>query len=55
MTAPTDTRRARRIIGRSLDTELAAKVKAARRGIPLRKLFEDMWELYLRYHKEPRA
>lgn len=39
---------ARQIIGFSLAPALAVKVKeeAARRGISLRKLFEEMWEIY---------
>jgi len=38
----------RRILGFSLDPELAGKVKAeaGRRGISLRKLFEELWALY---------
>lgn len=38
----------RRIIGLSLSPELAGEVKAeaARRGISLRKLFEELWQLY---------
>lgn len=39
---------ARRIIGLSLSPELAGEVKAeaARRGISLRKLFEELWQVY---------
>jgi hypothetical protein len=38
----------RKIIGFSMHPTLAVEVKeeAARRGISLRKLFEEMWELY---------
>ncbi|MFN5827115.1 MAG: hypothetical protein ACK446_08895 [Rhodobacterales bacterium] len=38
----------RKIIGFSLSTERAIDVKteAAQRGISLRKLFEEMWDLY---------
>lgn len=38
----------RRILGFSLAPDLAADVKAeaGRRGISLRKLFEELWELY---------
>jgi hypothetical protein len=38
----------RRILGFSLAPSLAADVKAeaGRRGISLRKLFEELWELY---------
>jgi len=44
-----DTRPApRRIIGFSLAPALAIEVKAeaAKRGLSLRKLFEEMWEIY---------
>jgi hypothetical protein len=39
---------ARQIVGFSLPPERAAavKVEAARRGISLKKLFEDMWAAY---------
>jgi predicted DNA binding CopG/RHH family protein len=38
----------RKIIGVSLSPELAVAVKAeaASRGLSLRKLFEEMWDLY---------
>lgn len=38
----------RKIIGFSLTPELASDVKqeAARRGLSLKKLFEEMWEAY---------
>lgn len=38
----------RKIIGFSMSPAMAAKVKseAARRGMSLRKLFEEMWSLY---------
>lgn len=40
--------RERRIVGFSLPPELASEVKAeaGRRGISLRKLFEELWGLY---------
>lgn len=39
----------RQIVGFSLAPELAREVKteAALRGLSLRKLFEEMWQLYL--------
>jgi hypothetical protein len=46
----------RRIIGISLSPEMACEVKAeaGRRGISLRKLFEELWELYKQQpRKEP--
>ena len=38
----------RQIVGFSLSREQARKVKAeaAKRGVSLRKLFEELWELY---------
>jgi hypothetical protein len=38
----------RKIIGFSMSPAMAAEVKseAARRGMSLRKLFEEMWSLY---------
>jgi len=38
----------RKIVGISMTPSLAKEVKAeaARRGISLRKLFEELWELY---------
>lgn len=38
----------RQIVGFSLSPKLATEVKmeAARRGLSLRKLFEEMWPLY---------
>tara|TARA_Y100000815_G_scaffold190167_1_gene173592 strand:+ start:39206 stop:39364 length:159 start_codon:yes stop_codon:yes gene_type:complete len=43
----------RKIIGFSLAPSLAAEVKseAARRGMSLRKLFEEIWELYKKSKK----
>jgi hypothetical protein len=46
----------RRIIGISLSPEMACEVKAeaGRRGISLRKMFEELWELYKQQpRKEP--
>jgi hypothetical protein len=42
--------RTRKIVGFSLSPEFAAEVKmeAARRGLSLRKLLEEMWMLYKR-------
>lgn len=50
---PDRPQRDRRIVGFSLSPELAGDVKAeaGRRGISLRKLFEEMWALY---KKQPR-
>ena len=44
----TQVQRDRRIIGLSLSPQLAGEVKAeaARRGISLRKLFEELWSTY---------
>lgn len=41
-------RRKRQIVGFSLSPMLAREVKqeAARRGLSLRKLFEELWDLY---------
>jgi len=38
----------RKIVGFSMSPSMAAAVKqeAARRGLSLRQLFEEMWELY---------
>jgi hypothetical protein len=46
-------KRPRQIVGFSLSPDLAAEVKmeAARRGIPLRALFVELWALYKK--KEP--
>lgn len=43
----------RKIVGFSMSPELAAEVKqeAARRGVSLRTLFEEMWELYKKSSK----
>ena len=43
----------RKIVGFSLSPALARDVKAeaARRGLSLRKLFEEMWELYKKSKK----
>lgn len=45
---------ARQIIGFSLTPEQASavKVEAARRGISLKKLFEEMWTLYQKSNKQ---
>lgn len=44
----TSTQQERRIIGLSLSPQLAGEVKAeaARRGISMRKLFEELWTKY---------
>jgi hypothetical protein len=44
----------RQIVGFSLSPERAAavKVEAARRGISLKKLFEDMWAAYEKTSKK---
>lgn len=41
----------RQIVGFSLKPERATEVKveAARRGIPLNRLFEEMWALYTKH------
>jgi hypothetical protein len=46
--------RGRRIVGFSLDPERAAEVKmeAARRGISLKVLFEELWSLYKKSNKK---
>lgn len=43
----------RQIVGFSLPPEQAAAVKmeAARRGLSLKKLFDEMWSLYQAAHK----
>lgn len=43
----------RKIVGFSLSPELAAEVKqeAAKQGVSLRRLFEEMWELYKKSKK----
>lgn len=43
----------RRIVGFSLSPKMASDVKAeaGRRGISLRKLFEELWELYKQQSK----
>jgi hypothetical protein len=43
----------RRIIGFSLDPDIATEVKteAARRGISLKQLFEEMWLIYKKTSK----
>jgi hypothetical protein len=45
---PSPAQEGRRIIGFSLSSELASKVKAeaGQRQISLKKLFEEMWSLY---------
>jgi hypothetical protein len=47
----------RQILGFSLAPEMAGKVKveAAQRNLSLRKLFEEMWELYQKQRKSARA
>lgn len=44
----------RRILGFSLSPTMAGEVKAeaGRRGITLRKLFEELWALYLQQAKK---
>lgn len=52
-----DSHQNRQIVGFSLAPERAREVKAeaARRGINLRQLFEELWELYkAQPRKEPR-
>lgn len=43
--------RPRQIVGFSLDPEIAREVKAhaGRRGLSLKKLFEEMWETYKKH------
>ena len=43
----------RKIVGFSMSPALAVEVKqeAAKRGVSLRKLFEEMWELYQKTKK----
>lgn len=50
---PGNPQKERKIIGISLSPTLAAQVKAeaAKRGLSLRKLFEEMWELYKQSRK----
>ena len=45
---PETSRKERRIVGISLAPAMAGAVKAeaGRRGISLRKLFEELWQLY---------
>jgi len=52
--SPVPEPRARRILGFSLSPKMAGEVKAeaGRRGITLRKLFEELWELYLQQPKK---
>lgn len=47
----------RKIVGFSLSPSLAAEVKseAAKRSISLRKLFEEMWDLYKKSKKSKKA
>ena len=49
--------RNRQIIGFSLPPDMAREVKqeAARRGISLRKLFEEIWSLYRAMHPETQS
>lgn len=44
----------RKIVGFSLSPALAQEVKeeAAKRGLSLRKLFEEMWEIYKKSKKK---
>lgn len=44
----------RQIVGFSLSPDQAAavKIEAARRGISLKKLFDEMWSLYQENHKQ---
>ncbi|MAZ18492.1 MAG: hypothetical protein CL535_19470 [Ahrensia sp.] len=53
ITMPDSQKPTRKIIGFSLAPSLAAEVKseAARRGMSLRKLFEEIWELYKKSKK----
>lgn len=46
---PNPSHRNRQIVGFSLAPEMARAVKAeaAQRGLSLRKLFEELWQLYL--------
>lgn len=43
----------RKIVGFSMDPKMAIDVKAeaARRGLSLRKLFEEMWAMYQEKNK----
>jgi hypothetical protein len=43
--------RPRQIVGFSLDPEMAREVKAhaGRRGLSLKKLFEEMWQTYKKH------
>jgi hypothetical protein len=58
MTTPEkSTQQRRQIVGFSLPPERAREVKqeAARRGLMLRQLFEELWELYkAQPRKEPK-
>lgn len=47
-TSPSKHRKDRQIVGFSLSPALAREVKqeAARRGLTLRNLFEELWKLY---------
>lgn len=53
----TDRQQPRQIIGFSLSPELAAEVKAEadQRGVSLRKLFEELWQLYQRRPRKDRS
>lgn len=44
----------RQIVGFSLSPEQASavKVEAARRGISLKKLFDEMWTIYIKNNKQ---
>lgn len=44
----------RKIVGFSMNPDLAIEVKkeAAHRGITLRKLFEELWDLYKKKHSK---
>lgn len=52
----TNTTPKRRILGISLSPEMACEVKAeaARRGVSLRKMFEELWVLYKQQHRNER-
>ncbi len=52
-----DPYRNRQIVGFSIAPEQAREVKqeAARRGISLRKLFEELWELYKAQPRKQRS
>ena len=49
--------RNRQIVGFSLPPQMAREVKqeAARRGVSLRKLFEEIWTMYRAKNPEPQT